>query len=167
MRFAQGHQLLWWKAKLLILITDKASMNAPGRQIGLESTIDFESRTSLCAGHLRGGVYSHPDAHFIRTATVFIPNIKSTLFSRCAVDEFTQILGLPDDILLSAVTRSNERLDCRPKFTISEELFLRILLNPVITPGLAGEELRALAVPLIEGELLRNPDLTRRPDGIR
>ena len=162
-RFAQGNKSVWWRAKLLILITDKDSMNALGRQIGHESTMEFGKGTIFCAGNFRGGVWSHPDVHFIRTASVFIPNIKSTLFSRCAVEELTQILGLPNDILDSPITRFNERLDGPPELTIFDELFLRILYNPTITPGLAGEELRALVVPLIENELLRNPDLAQRP----
>lgn len=166
-RFAQGNKLVWWRAKLLILITDKDSMNALGRQIGHESTMEFGKGTIFCAGNFRGGVWSHPDVHFIRTASVFIPNVKSTLFNRCAVEELTQTLGLPNDILDSPITRFNERPDGPPELTIFDQLFLRILYNPTITPGLAGEELRALVVPLIENELLRNPDLAQRPTRTR
>lgn len=162
-RFVEGDQLIWWRAKLLILITDKDSMNALGRQIGHESTMEFGKGTIFCAGNFRGGVWSHPDPYLIRTASVFIPNVKSTLFSRCVVEELTQILGLPNDIPDSPITRFNERLDGPPELTIFDELFLRILYNPMITPGLAGEKLRALVVPLIENELLRNPDLALRP----
>lgn len=166
-RFAQGNKLVWWRAKLLIFIADTDSMNAIGRQIGLTSAIDIGKGTNHCAGHFKGGVWSHPDVYFIRTASVFIPNIKSTLFSRCAVEELTQILGLPNDILDSPITRFNERLDGPPELTIFDQLFLRILYNPTIIPGLAGEELRALVVPLIENELLRNPDLAHRPTETR
>ena len=166
-RFVEGDQLIWWRAKLLILITDKDSMNALGTQIGHESTMEFGKGTIFCAGNFRGGVWSHPDPYLIRTASVFIPNVKSTLFSRCVVEELTQVLGLPNDIPDSPITRFNERLDGPPELTIFDQLFLRILYNPTVTPGLAGEELRALVVPLIENELQRNPDLARRPTGAR
>jgi hypothetical protein len=166
-RFAQGNKLVWWRAKLLIFIADTDSMNAIGRQIGLTSATEIGKGTIRCAALFKGGVWSHPDVHFIRTASVFIPNSKSTLFSRCAVEELTQILGLPNDIFDSPITRFNERLDGPPELTIFDELFLRILYNPTITPGLAGEELRALVVPLIENELLRNPDLAHRPTETR
>jgi hypothetical protein len=64
---------------------------------------------------------------------------------RCLTEELAQSLGLPNDIDDSPHTRFNNSPDGPPNLTPYDELFLRVLYDDRIKPGMKGDELRDAA----------------------
>ena len=95
------------------------------------------------------------DARDPRLAVVLIPTDQDArLVRRCIIEETTQGLGLVNDIPGSALTLFDDMPKrYRTELTANDEMFLRVLYNPEIKPGMTGAELRRVARRLIAAEL--------------
>lgn len=166
-RYSQGGQVIWWRASLLIIVSDRRSLSKMGRSLGIQTDallpfmntlLDFMEEDVKCFFYYEKEP-SGPDSSLIRSAVIFIPNNQPNHFQRCVTEELAQSMGLPNDILDSPITRFNDNFVGPPDLTIFDQMFLRILYHPSIQPGLGGEELRTRVLALIEDELRGNPNL--------
>jgi hypothetical protein len=159
-RYSHGGQVIWWRASLLIIVSDRRTLSKMGRslRVSINELLAFMDEDIKCFAKYNAAA-SGPDAFLIRSAAVFIPHDVPSFFQRCVSEELAQSMGLPNDIQDSPITRFNDTFDGPPELTVFDEMFLRILYHPSIRPGQGGEELRNTVLPLIEDELRRTPTL--------
>ena len=87
----------------------------------------------------------------IATAFVFLPtDMEARWVERCVEEEITQSFGLMSDVRGSRLTLFDDDLrQGKTRLTEIDRLFLRVLYDPRIRPGMSGAMLKTAAREMI------------------
>lgn len=147
-----------WRANMLVAFGDHEDMRRLARVTGVDAKLraDVDSGTTPCFANLT----MDSKRHLILYAVVGLrTDIPDWARRRCVHEEVTQSLGLRSDLPGSQVSLFDDAMMLRrTELTRHDWMFLEILYDRSLPPGLHGIELRRRVRPLVEAYLARRRD---------
>lgn len=146
------HYYIWY-AHMILIVTPQPTAIALGRYLNLQPELqrDIVSGLTPCFAYM--GLETA--RHLIRYAIVVLrSDVAEWMQRRCVHEELTQAMGLRNDIPGSSITLFDDDGDRRrEELTRYDWVFLEVLYDPRLTPGLKGAALRDTARALIAERL--------------
>ncbi|WP_270806428.1 DUF2927 domain-containing protein [Aeromonas sp. QDB62] len=147
-----GHSISMVAAKpnLTLIMTDYSKMKSwANRTMGGDPSVGMALKEGLCLAN-----FATNAKHEISRATIIIPVDYSRAKGRfldCVVEEFTQVMGLPNDSdkVFPSIFNDNS-IDSF--LTGLDYVLLKLAYHPALTAGMSSDEIRA-ALPLAIKEL--------------
>lgn len=147
-----------WRANMLVAFGSHEDMRRLARVAGVDARLraDVDGGTTPCFANLT----MDPKRHLVLYAVVGLrTDIPGWARRRCIHEEITQSLGLRSDLPGSQVSLFDDAMMLRrTELTRDDWMFLEILYDRSLPPGLHGAELRRRVRPLVEGHLARRRD---------
>lgn len=142
-----------WRAHLTILFAPKPVFAQLARIQRFDPRLiaDIDKGSTPCAANF----HVDPTGNVVRYATVVLrTDLPDWARRRCLHEELIQVLGLMNDIKGSTITLFDDvPMKKRTEPTIHDWMFLDVLYDPRMTPGLHGAALRSRARELIAERL--------------
>ena len=153
-----GHSISMVAAKpnLTLIMTDYSKMKSwANRTMGGDPSVGMALKEGLCLAN-----FATNAKHEISRATIIIPVDYSRAKGRfldCVVEEFTQVMGLPNDSdkVFPSIFNDNS-IDSFP--TGLDYVLLKLAYHPTLRAGMTADEVRA-ALPLALKALRANGDI--------
>ncbi|WP_033137853.1 DUF2927 domain-containing protein [Aeromonas finlandensis] len=146
------------KPNLTLIMTDYQRMKSwAKRTMGNTSSVNAALKEGLCIGH-----FATNKQHEISSATIIIPVDYSRAKGRfldCVVEEFTQVMGLPNDSdkVFPSIFNDNS---VDSFLTGLDYVLLKMAYHPTLKAGMSSDEVRA-ALPLALKELRAKGEITQ------
>lgn len=151
--FGRWDSFFLWRAHMHVLFTDRRGISELGRALRIPEALQAEvdSGSTPCFGHFGIDAASH----VLRFAFVLLrTDLPDWMRRRCLHEEITQALGLRNDINGSSITLFDDQpMRRRTELTEYDLMFLSVLYDRRLSPGLTGPELRTRAHALIAERL--------------
>jgi hypothetical protein len=151
--FGRGDTFFVWRAHMHVLFTDRRGISVLGRALRIPEALQaaVDAGSTPCYAHF--GI--DKASHVLRFAFVLLrTDLPDWTRRRCLHEEITQSLGLRNDIEGSSITLFDDQpMRRRTELTRYDLMFLSVLYDLRLSPGLAGPELRARARALIAERL--------------
>jgi hypothetical protein len=142
-----------WYAHMILIVTSQPTAIALGRYLNLQSELqrDIASGLTPCFAYM--GLETA--RHLIRYAIIVLrSDVTEWMQRRCVHEELTQAMGLRNDIPDSSITLFDDNGERRrQELTRYDWVFLEVLYDPRLAPGLRGTALRDMARRLIAERL--------------
>lgn len=154
----RGGHMQVWRANIIVFFGLHEEMRAIARLAGIDARLrgDVESGTSPCFGHMSIDRTRNVVLHAVVALRSDIPGWARR---RCVHEEVTQSLGLRNDLPGSDISLFDDAMMLRrTELTRHDWMFLRLLYDRSLPPGLHGIELRRRVRPLVEHHLRRALD---------
>lgn len=151
--FGRGDTFFLWRGHMHVVFADRRGIAELGRALRIPAALQAEvdSGSTPCFGHF--GIDA--TSHVLRFAFVLLrTDLPDWMRRRCLHEEVTQALGLRNDIKGSSITLFDDQpMRRRTELTEYDVMFLSVLYDRRLSPGLAGTELRTRAHALIAERL--------------
>ena len=147
-----GHpiSMVTTKPNLTLIMTDYSKMKSwANRTMGNDPSVNIALKEGLCLAN-----FATNPQHEISRATIIIPVDYSRAKGRfldCVVEEFTQVMGLPNDSdkVFPSIFNDNS-IDSF--LTGLDYVLLKMAYHPVLKPGMSSDEIRT-ALPIALADL--------------
>ena len=141
-----------WRGNFFIFVGRRQEMAALTRGFGADAP-DLARRIGSGEVNCAAVLHFAPDESAIATAFVFLPtDMEARWVERCVEEEITQSFGLMNDVRGSRLTLFDDDLrQGKTRLTETDKLFLSVLYDPRIRPGMSGSTLKAAAREVIGG----------------
>ena len=155
-----GHPISMVTAKpnLTLIMTDYSKMKSwANRTMGGDPSVGMALKEGLCLAN-----FATNAKHEISRATIIIPVDYSRAKGRfldCVVEEFTQVMGLPNDSDKVFPSIFNDS-SIDSFLTGLDYVLLRLAYHPALQPGMTADEVRA-ALPVALKALRVNGDIAQ------
>jgi hypothetical protein len=147
--YGHGERVAIVRGDLLVVYADHRSVTRIASILRVENPIvrRIASGDMPCFAFF----YTEPAVHEIRYAIVVLrTDVPDWMRRRCLHEEVTQALGLRNDVKGSEITLFDDLpLKRRTELTPHDWMFLEVLYDPRLKPGMQGAELRRVARQLI------------------
>lgn len=139
-----------WRGNFFMFVSRRQEMVALTRGFGADAP-DLARRIESGAVNCAAVLHFAPVESAIATAFVFLPtDMEMRWVERCIEEEITQSFGLMNDVRGSRLTLFDDDLrQGKTRLTETDRLFLRVLYDPRMRPGMSGPTLKATAHDVI------------------
>ncbi len=146
-------QVFVWRADLFVLFGDQRTVQRLGQVLRVEPAFQaaIDSGSTPCFAHF----HIEHSSHEIKYGFVVLrTDIPDWARRRCVHEELTQVMGLRNDIKGSEITLFDDLpMKRRTDLTKYDWMFLDVLYDARLAPGLLGRDLRRKARELIAERL--------------
>lgn len=153
--YGSGDALSVVRGDVLVIFAAHASVTQISRILRISAPLarDIASGGSPCFSLF----YTEPATHELKYAIVVLrTDVPEWTRRRCLHEEMTQVMGLRNDVKGSEITLFDDMpMRRRTELTPHDWMFLEVLYDPRMKPGMAGAELRRVARDLIAERLAR------------
>jgi len=145
-----------WRGNFFVFVGRRQEMVALTQGFGADAP-DLARRIGSGAVNCAAVLHFAPADSAIATAFVFLPtDMEARWVERCVEEEITQSFGLMSDVRGSRLTLFDDDLgQGKTRLTETDKLFLRVLYDPRIRPGMSGPALKIAARDVIRSLRLR------------
>lgn len=139
-----------WRGNFFIFVGRRQEMVALTRGFAADAP-DLARRIETGTVNCAAVLHFAPAESAIATAFVFLPtDMEARRVERCVEEEITQSFGLMNDVRGSRLTLFDDDLgQGKTRLTEIDKLFLRVLYDPRIRPGMSGPTLKSAAREVI------------------
>jgi len=147
-----------WRANMLVVLGNQEDLRRLARITAVDAKLraDIDSGTTPCFANLTLDRNRFAILYAVVGLRTDIPDWARR---RCVHEEVTQSLGLRSDLPGSEISLFDDAMmRRRTELTRYDWMFLEILYDPALPPGLGGMELRSRVRPLLERKLQGRAD---------
>lgn len=151
--FTNAGGAVHWRGTFFIFVGRRQEMAALIRDFAEESP-NLAQRVATGAVNCAAVLHFAIARHAIATAFVFLPtDMDGRRIERCVEEEITQSFGLMNDVRGSRLTLfDDDDRQGKTRLTEIDKLFLRVLYDPRIQPGMSGSALQSTAREVIRSQ---------------
>lgn len=151
----RGDEIFVWRSDLLLMFADQPAAIQIARILRVDNGLLRAVTTGLspCFAFF----FTEPSSHEIKYGIVVLrTDVPEWTRRRCLHEEMTQVMGLRNDVKGSEITLFDDMpARKRTDLTPYDWMFLEVLYDKRMKPGLAGAELRRVARELLAERLAR------------